>query len=374
MRPPRNPADGSKEGYFSMDNDIREGLNAGEDQSQIALNCYLQALTAFGRAAAEICPHIGSPYQSSLIRARQRLSFEPSRENLLHSVEELETELVDFGHRVCEYYTLKSGDIASILDVVTQSVETFETRDQMYLERMGLLVRQLETGLQATDNPEAARLVFEQQLGHLRTFLERLTADSKAVFNRLRDDIGTIEERLLRAETEASIDALTSLVTRRELERMIRDRVPTGKIFSLLLFDVRSLSSIVDRFGADAGDQLLRQFGARLVAQVRPRDIVARWGEAEFAVVFDCPAAAADDRAKQIAEWLSGRYPIDVNGQDWKAEVEAAIAVVEYRAGEAGNDFIRRANAHVRKTPTEFASEAGTMETADVTGHGWRTL
>ncbi len=357
-----------------MDNETLEGFNAGDDPSRLALTCYLQALTAFGRAAAEICPHIGSPYQSSLIRARQRLSFEPSPENLLHSVEELETELVDFGHRVCEYYTLKSGDIASILDVVTQSVETFETRDQMYLERMGLLVRQLESGLEATDNPAAARLIFQQQLGHLKVFLDRLTADSKSVFNGLRDDIGAIEDRLLRAETEASIDSLTSLVTRRELERMIRDRVPTGKIFSLLLFDIRSLNSIIERFGSDAGDQLIRQFGARLVAQVRPRDIVARWGVDEFAVIFDCPAAGAVSRARQVAEWLSGRYPIDVNGQDWKAEVEAAIAVVEYRAGEAGNDFIRRASAQVRETPSQYASVSNTLETADVSGHEWRTL
>ena len=258
--------------------------------------------------------------------------------------------------------------------MVTQSVETFETRDQMYLERMGLLVRQLESGLQANENPEGARAVFEQQLGHLRTFLERLTADSRAYSIVSATISAQLRSALLRAETEASIDALTSLVTRRELERMIRDRVPTGKIFSSLLFDIRSLTSIVERFGADAGDQLIRQFGARLVAQVRPRDIVARWGNDEFAVVFDCPAAAADSRARQIAEWLSGRYPIDVNGQDWKAEVEAAIAVVEYRAGEAGNDFIRRANAQIRKTPTDYAVEAEKIETADMSGHAWRTM
>ena len=90
-----------------MDNETRETVNGGEDPNQLALSCYLQALTAFGRAAAEICPHIGSPYQSSLIRARQRLSFEPTAENLLHSVDQLETELVDFGHRVCRILHVK---------------------------------------------------------------------------------------------------------------------------------------------------------------------------------------------------------------------------------------------------------------------------
>jgi hypothetical protein len=69
-------------------------------------------------------------------------------------------------------------------------------------------------------------------------------------------------------------------------------------------------------------------------------------------VIFDCPAAGVAMRASQIAEWLSGRYPVTVNGREWKPEVEADVAVVEYMAGEAPGDFVLRASAQV---PTRVA-------------------
>lgn len=149
---------------------------------------------------------------------------------------------------------------------------------------------------------------------------------------------------MLRAEAEASLDPLTSLVNRRELERLIRDRIARGTVFSILLFDINSLRVVNERFGQEAGDQVLRQFGARLVAKVRPRDIVGRWGGDDFAVIFDCASAGANARAQQI-QWVSGRYHVSVNGQDWKPEVNAEVYLIEHREGEDENSFVARVNA-----------------------------
>lgn len=316
---------------------------------RLGLDCYLQALALFGQAAAGICPHIGTPYQNSLVRVRQRIAFEPDERTLRASLDELSADLTEFSRRVCEYYEQKSGDVAEILEMVAQAVETFETRDQLYLERLGSLLRHLEKGLGQDAATETVRAVYEQQVTRLRTFVERLAADGDVAFDELRTGIGKIEARLLKAETEASIDRLTALVTRRELERLIRARLQPernaagNKIFSLLLFDICALRDINEAYGEKAGDEVLRQFGARLVAQVRPRDVVARWGGDEFAVIFDCPAASAAARIEQIGHWVSGRYPIEVDGKDWKAEVEARVTVLEYREGETAEEFLSRA-------------------------------
>jgi len=322
---------------------------------------------------AELCPHLGTAYQAGLMRLRQRLAFETTAAGLVQSLDALDADLAEFSHRAGEYFDGKSADVAAVLELTAQSVETFETRDQLYLERLSLVVRQMENGLNAATGPDDLRVAYEHQHEQLKAFLGCLSADSKAVFDQVRGDIGAVEERLRRAEAESSIDPLTSLVNRRELERLMRKRILGGKVFCLLLFDIRSLGSVNERFTEEAGDQVLKQFGARLAAQVRPRDIVARWGGDEFAVIFDCTARDADARAQQVAQWVSGRYPVRVREQDWKPEIDAAIAVIEYQPGEDEASFLARVSAkHPVHAPE--ADEAAGARVNEFSPDRWRTM
>lgn len=332
---------------------------SGDELSRTAIDCYLASMLAIAKAAGMICPQIGGHFENSVIRLRQRVAFAPTVEGLLDSLDALEADLAVFVHRTTEYYGNKAGNIAGILSAVNEAIETFETRDHLYIERLRLIVYRMEAALESPDAPAQLAVTYEQQLGHLRTFVDKLSADSKGVFEKLHQDIADIEQRLSEAEAQSGIDPLTALVNRREMERMIRDRIPSGKRFSLLLFDIRQLDAINESCGRDAGDQLLCQFGTRLAAQVRPQDLVARWGGDEFAVVFDCAATDAMARALQIAQWVSGRYPVTVEGQDWKPEIEASVAVVEYAPDEAAEHFFARADAqipfHTPESPPEVA-------------------
>jgi len=89
----------------------------------------------------------------------------------------------------------------------------------------------------------------------------------------------------------SATDDLTRLASRRffskhfprEVERAAR----YGRALSLILCDIDLFKSINDSLGHAAGDQVLRQFGARLQKQLRRGiDWVARIGGEEFAVVL----------------------------------------------------------------------------------------
>src|SRR5580704_11356014 len=104
----------------------------------------------------------------------------------------------------------------------------------------------------------------------------------------------------------SATDDLTRVASRRffskhfprEVERAAR----YGRALSLILCDIDLFKSINDSLGHAGGDQVLRQFGARLQKQLRRGvDWVARIGGEEFAVVLP---ESGYDAALEVARKL----------------------------------------------------------------------
>ena len=73
------------------------------------------------------------------------------------------------------------------------------------------------------------------------------------------------------------------------VQRAARDGTPV----SLVLADVDDFKELNDRHGHEAGDRPCRAFAAALHAEVRPDDVVCRYGGEEFVVVL--PRCSAED-------------------------------------------------------------------------------
>ncbi|RJG03810.1 EAL domain-containing protein [Noviherbaspirillum sedimenti] len=104
---------------------------------------------------------------------------------------------------------------------------------------------------------------------------------------------------------QASHDALTALVNRREFERRLESLIGSadefGRQHALLYMDLDQFKVVNDTSGHNAGDELLRQLGALLNGRIRGADTLARLGGDEFGVLLaDCPL----DRAMEVAETL----------------------------------------------------------------------
>lgn len=88
----------------------------------------------------------------------------------------------------------------------------------------------------------------------------------------------------------ATVDAGTEVFTKRyvldALEREIRQAGRSGRALSVLCLDLDHFKSVNDRWGHDAGDQVLREAAAAMHGSVRAGDIVGRIGGEEFLVVL----------------------------------------------------------------------------------------
>lgn len=151
--------------------------------------------------------------------------------------------------------------------------------------------------LQAKDG---RRIPVEESVAPIRSASGKV-AGSVVVFH----DISHIRAMAQRLTWQASHDALTGLVNRREFERQLTDLLQTaradGQRHALLYLDLDRFKAINDSCGHIAGDELLRQLAALMHVKIRGSDTLARIGGDEFGVLLEaCPA----DHAIRIANGL----------------------------------------------------------------------
>jgi diguanylate cyclase (GGDEF)-like protein/PAS domain S-box-containing protein len=175
-------------------------------------------------------------------------------------------------------------------------------------------------------------------------------------------DISQIRAMAQQLIWQASHDALTGLVNRREFERRLTELIETargqGREHALMFMDLDNFKAVNDTCGHSAGDELLRQLTAVMLTRMRGSDTLARLGGDEFGALLEsCPL----DQALRIAHatretvrefrfvWENktfsvgmsiGLVPIDANSGNFNQVLGFADACC-YEAKNKGRDRVQ---------------------------------
>ncbi len=149
----------------------------------------------------------------------------------------------------------------------------------------------------------------------------------------------------LRAERDswrfdATLDALTSVLNRKALDRALQQLEHDDAEQSLVFLDVDHFKEINDGYGHAVGDRVLAALGRLLRDHVRPNDVVGRYGGEEFVVVL---RGASPEAARRVAERIrQSIFACDITGLPRRVTVSAGVA--PRAVGESISELIGRAD------------------------------
>ena len=207
--------------------------------------------------------------------------------------------------RLCSQ--LRSIDRTRFLPIILLAGEEEEER----------VIRGLELGI----NDYLIRPLDEQELvARLNTQVKR-----KRYNDQLRASVTQTIEM-------AVTDGLTGLHNRRyldsHLETLFERALARRRPLSLMITDIDRFKAINDKHGHDGGDDVLREFAARLRQNVRGIDLACRYGGEEFIIVMpDTEFAVAQNVAERIRAQIAGTpFAVGAEGKSIKVTVSVGVS------------------------------------------------
>jgi diguanylate cyclase (GGDEF)-like protein len=112
----------------------------------------------------------------------------------------------------------------------------------------------------------------------------------KAAHAELKERNSQLESMLHHVEALAITDPLTGLYNRRRFADVLKREFAITRRYkntlSCLMIDIDHFKRVNDRYGHDAGDQVLKELARGMLATLREVDVAARYGGEEFAVLL----------------------------------------------------------------------------------------
>ncbi len=156
-------------------------------------------------------------------------------------------------------------------------------------------------------------------------------------------DVGDKRQLVQQLSHQAIQDALTGLENRRGFERRMKhvlDYPEAHEPDALLYLDLDQFKVVNDMSGHAAGDMLLRQLGALMLAHIRPGDSLARLGGDEFGVLLEkCPKEQAQGVANHLRETIAN-FRFEWEGKIFTIGASIGVVPIPQTGGTLSDLFV----------------------------------
>ena len=151
----------------------------------------------------------------------------------------------------------------------------------------------------------------------------------------------------------ATHDFLTGLLNRSEilaaLQREFSRSGREGKSATVILADIDHFKRVNDSLGHAAGDEVLKEVARRMKSDLRPYDVVGRYGGEEFLIILPgCDLPNGVRRAEQIRNQIANE-PVHTPAGPVSATVSMGVTVTTFGPDLTSAEILQQADVSLYK-------------------------
>ncbi len=200
---------------------------------------------------------------------------------------------------------------------------------------------------------------------HTEAELRRREQELVALNQKLTEEAAALQEAYATISRIAATDSLTALASRHHfyeaLDRSTSAARRHNTPLTVVSFDLDGLKPVNDTAGHDAGDDVLRAFGAILATEIRKEDLAGRLGGDEFSVIMsNADLDAGLSFAERVTSVVQGCQVLaDFN-------VTTSSGVAQLRPDESTHSLMKRADTALYSAKREGKGLVACSPTAAV--------
>ncbi|HLK63842.1 MAG TPA: GGDEF domain-containing protein [Bryobacteraceae bacterium] len=326
---------------------IRDSMTVLEQchrERDVAMDCYVGAIRGMAHYTIELEPG-NTEAQRKYLNALADEASAGRVDVLDESRATLRSLLRDYRDKAAQYVNGLRQELEGLSHALEQILSSLSQTDGEHEARVHAALGRIRA---IATSPQGAALsaVLVPAVNDVASSLEEIRKQHQLTVSQLQVEMGVLHKRIDALEAAASMDQLTELYNRREMEERIR--LASGA-YCLLLARVNGFRLAEVHFRPEVAAELTAAFTKRLRNILPPSAVIARWGNEEFIAMLTIPSSEVKTIAKTIAEQLSGAYACLLAGKTVRPNLQLNVAVVDSE-GATSDRILRRVKAFLSGT------------------------
>ena len=234
-----------------------------------------------------------------------------------------------------------SRELASLLEIVTE-----DAGDGLDFQQA------LDTALNELSSGRPDRAATESVLDRASQAMQGMIVRSRQLQERLQQSsqqLSALREKLETTRKESLTDPMTGIGNRKAFELAFQQHIDAAtesvEPLSVIVYDIDCFGRFNQSWGPEVGDHALRSVATCLMRNINGRDVAARIGDDEFAVILPKTSIdAAAIVANQIRLDIAGQNLVQSSSALDLCRVTLSAGVAQHALSDTIADILHRAH------------------------------